>query len=253
MNLRDISAIVTTFNEEQNIEACLERLGGFGEIVVVDSFSTDRTLEIARRFPVVIYVRPYESAAKQKNWALETVRHPWVLILDADEILSDELRREIEMFDESSGVSGFWIGRESHYLGGPIRYCGWQRDRVLRFFDRSRGRYDEVEVHEEVSVKGRTSMFRGKLAHYPYRRIEQHLDKIEQYSSRGAREFVKRGGRFPVWNMIVHPPLRMLRMYVMQGGVLDGRRGFLLCLVSSYGVFLKYAKAWEYLRCHPKE
>jgi len=253
MNLREISVIITTFNEEPNIESCLHRLDGFGEIVVVDSFSTDRTLEITRRFPAVVYVRPYESAARQKNWALDRVRHRWVLILDADEVMSGELRREIEMFDESSGVSGFWIRRASHYIGAPIRHCGWQRDKVLRFFDRARGRYDEVEVHEEVDVQGKTSTFHGKLAHYPYRRIEQHLEKIERYSSRGAREFVRRGGRLPVFHMIVRPPLRMLRMYVIQGGILDGKRGFLLCLVSSYGVFLKYAKAWEYLKCRPKE
>jgi glycosyltransferase involved in cell wall biosynthesis len=249
MNLREISVIVTTFNEEPNIEACLDRLDGFGEVVVVDSFSTDGTLEVARRHPVVVYERPYESAAKQKNWALERVRHRWVLILDADEVMSDELRGEIERFDESSGVDGFWIRRASHYLGAPIRRCGWQRDRVLRFFDRTKGRYDEAEVHEEVEIRGNTSTFHGKLEHFPYRRIEQHLDKIETYSTRGAREYVHRGGKFPVFHMIVRPPLRMARMYLMQGGILDGRRGFLLCVVSSYGVFLKYAKAWEHLTC----
>jgi len=249
MNLSEISVIITTFNEEPNIEVCLDRLDGFGEIVIVDSFSGDGTLDIARRYPAVVYVRPYESAARQKNWALQRVRHRWVLILDADEVMTDELRREIESFDESNGVHGFWIRRASHYLGGPIRHCGWQRDKVLRFFDRTAGSYDEAEVHEEVKLQGSTSIFHGKLEHFPYRRIEQHLDKIESYSTRGAREFVRRGGKFPVFHMIVRPPLRMMRMYLMQGGFLDGRRGFLLCVVSSYGVFLKYAKAWEHLKC----
>ncbi len=251
MNVREISAIVTTFNEEGNIDDCLSRVEGFGEIVVVDSFSTDRTLEAARSHGAVIFVRPYESAAKQKNWALGMVRHRWVLILDADELLSDELRHEIEAFDETSGESGFWIRRDSHYLGGPIRHCGWQRDKVLRFFDRSKGRYEEVEVHEEVSLAGRAGTFRGRLEHHPYRRIEQHLDKIEQYSTRGAREFARGKRRFPLIQLMVHPAFRMIRMYVLQGGFLDGRRGFLLCLLSSYGVLLKYAKAWEYTRCRP--
>jgi len=248
MNLRDVSVIVTTFNEESNIESCLAPLEGFGEVIVVDSFSGDSTLEIARRFSAVVFLRPYESAAKQKNWALEIIRHRWVLVLDADEIVSDEIVREIGSFDENSGIDGFWIRRESRYLGEPIRHCGWQRDKVLRFFDRTKGRYDEVEVHEEVRLSGRTSMLRGALAHSPYRRIEQHLDKIEQYSTRGAREFARRGRRFALLHMLVHPPFRMLRMFVLQGGFLDGRRGFLLCLFSSYGVFLKYAKAWEYSR-----
>jgi glycosyltransferase involved in cell wall biosynthesis len=252
MNLRRVSVIVTTLNEEANLESCLAPLGGFGEIIVVDCFSSDSTLDIARRFPTVIFARPYESAAKQKNWALGLARHRWVLVLDADEIISPGLLREIEEFDENSGVEGFWIRRESHYLGRPIRHCGWQRDKVLRFFDREKGKYDEVEVHEEVGVRGAVSMFRGALAHHPYRRIEQHLDKIEQYSTRGAREFVKRRGRFALTRMVLDPPFRMLRMYILQRGFLDGKRGFLLCLLSSYGVFIKYAKAWEYSRCRPE-
>jgi glycosyltransferase involved in cell wall biosynthesis len=249
MNLRDVSVIVTTFNEEASIESCLAPLRGFGEIIVVDCFSCDATLEIARRFPAAIYQRPYASAASQKNWALDIARHRWVLVLDADEVVSEEILREIGEFEENSGIDGFWIRRESHYLGGPIRHCGWQRDKVLRFFDSTKGRYEDVEVHEEVSLGGRSSMLRGALGHYPYRRIEQHLDKIEQYSTRGAREFVKRGGRLAILRMLLDPPFRMFRMYVAQGGFLDGKRGFLLCLLSSYGVFLKYAKAWEYARC----
>ena len=252
MNLRRVSVVVTTLNEEANLEACLAPLGAFGEIIVVDCFSTDRTLDIARRFPAVIFSRPYESAARQKNWALGVARHRWVLVLDADEIASPALLHEIEEFDEGSGIDGFWIRRESHYLGRPIRHCGWQRDKVLRFFDREKGEYDEVEVHEEVTVRGKVSMLRGSLAHHPYREIEQHLDKIEQYSTRGAREYVKRGGRFAPARMLLDPPFRMLRMFVLQRGFLDGKRGFLLCLLSSYGVFIKYAKAWEHSRCRQK-
>jgi glycosyltransferase involved in cell wall biosynthesis len=249
MNRRSVSVIVTTLDEEANIESCLAPLSGFGEIIVVDCFSSDATLEIARRFPSVIYSRPYESAARQKNWALDLARHRWVLVLDADEVAGSSLIGEIEGFDEGSGIDGFWIRRESHYLGGRIRHCGWQRDKVLRFFDRTKGKYEDVEVHEEVSVRGRVSTLRSALAHHPYNRIEQHLHKIEQYSTRGAREYVKRGGRFAVLRMLLDPPLRMARMYVAQLGFLDGKRGFLLCLLSSYGVFLKYAKAWEYSRC----
>ena len=123
MNLSEISVIITTFNEEPNIEVCLDRLDGFGEIVIVDSFSGDGTLDIARRYPAVVYVRPYESAARQKNWALQRVRHRWVLILDADEVMTDELRREIESFDESNGVHGFWI-RRGGYINHRRVHCG---------------------------------------------------------------------------------------------------------------------------------
>jgi glycosyltransferase involved in cell wall biosynthesis len=236
--------LITSFNEAENIERCLESVTGFGEVVLVDSFSTDTTVEIARRYPVTVYSRPYRSAADQKNWGLGVLGHDWVLILDADEVLTEGLRAEIELLDPRRG-DGYWIRRSSVYLGRKIRGCGWQRDKVLRLFDRRRGRYQEVFVHEEVSMDGRVEILDQRLLHYPYRDIHQHFEKINEYSSRGARDYVERGGRFPLWNMLVHPPFRLLRMYVFQLGVRDGREGVILCLLSAYSVFLKYAKAWE--------
>jgi glycosyltransferase involved in cell wall biosynthesis len=248
LNLRDISVIVTTFNEETNLGRCLRAVNGFGEIIVVDSFSSDRTLEIARSFPSTIYTRPYRSAARQKNWALRQAKNGWVLILDADEEASEALVAEIKELD-TNACDGYWIRRESDYLGGPIRHCGWQRDKVLRLFRRSAGRYEEREVHEEVTLGRPARILRHYLKHYPYARVEQHFRKIDEYSTRGARDYISGGGRMPVFNMLVHPPFRFLRMYFLQRGVLDGYRGFILCLLSSYGVFLKYAKAWELKRC----
>lgn len=248
MRLSDISVIVTTFNEEANIKRCLDNLRGFDEIIVVDSFSGDRTLEIARGFPATICQRPYRSAAEQKNWALDRARNDWVLILDADEKAPDALIREIETLDPTA-AEGYWIRRVSDYLGRPIRHCGWQRDKVLRLFRRSKGRYEVKAVHEEVRMPSRVPVLKEALEHHPYRRIDQHFEKIEEYSTRGAIDYVHRGGRLPLVNMLLHPPFRFLRMYVMQRGVLDGKQGFILCLLSAYGVFLKYAKAWELKRC----
>lgn len=248
MNLSDVSVIVTTFNEEANVARCLSNLHGFGEIIIVDSFSSDRTVEIARSFPAIIYTRPYLSAAHQKNWALDQVRSDWVFILDADEAATDELIDEIAGL-AADGADGYWIRRESEYLGAPIRHCGWQRDKVLRLFRRSAGRYEERAVHEEVGLSGRIPILVNRLKHYPYRRVDQHFEKIEQYSTRGARDYIDGGGSMALVNMLLHPPFRFLRMYILQRGVLDGSRGFILCLLSAYGVFLKYAKAWEMKRC----
>lgn len=248
MNLRDISVIVTTFNEEANVGRCLRAMSDFGEIIVVDSFSGDRTLEIARSFPATIYSRAYRSAAQQKNWALDRARNDWVLILDADEEATDSLIAEIRELDPN-GSDGYWIRRQSDYLGGPIRHCGWQRDKVLRLFRRSAGRYQEREVHEEVALGKPSPILRRHLKHYPYARVDQHFRKIDEYSTRGAKDYLTGGGRVPVVNMLLHPPFRFLRMYFLQLGMLDGYRGFILCLLSSYGVFLKYAKAWELKRC----
>lgn len=248
MKLKDISVIVTSANEAANIGRCLDSVRGrFDEIILVDSFSSDDTLDIARKYPVTIYVRYYRSAAEQKNWALSTVKNRWVLILDADEELSEPLSEEIQRL-ETDGTHGYWIRRSSVYLGTKIRGCGWQRDKVLRLFDRTRGRYREVEVHEEVELDGVSGVLKERFLHYPYKDVHHHLQKINQYSSRGAKDYVERGGRLPLFNMIVHPPFRFFRMYVLQRGFLDRSRGLLLCLLSAYSVFLKYAKAWEYKR-----
>lgn len=244
MNIAEISVIVTSYNEEENLKRCLRNLKGFGEILLVDSFSTDGTVAIARAYGVTVYSRPYESAARQKNWALDRVRHPWVLILDADEEVTEDLRREIVDL-QPSGIDGYWIRRDSEYLGRRIRHCGWQRDKVLRLLRANSGRYVERAVHEEIALEGRAGSLENRLLHFPYSRVEKHLSKIEEYSTRGACDYVTRSGRFAVLNMLVHPPFRFLRMYVLQGGLLDGSSGFILCLLSSYGVFLKYAKAWE--------
>jgi glycosyltransferase involved in cell wall biosynthesis len=243
MNLRKITAIVTTQNEEVNIARCLDSLKGVGELIIVDSFSTDKTREIARRYPALIYERPYASAAKQKNWAIDLARSEWILILDADEQLSAELKQEIGALEVDPGVNGYWIRRQNEYLGSRITHCGWQRDKVLRLFRSGMGRYEERELHEEIELKGKEGFLMGKILHNPYKNMSHYLQKMEEYSKRGAQDYLKRGGRFPFVNLVLHPPFRFIRMYLLQRGFLDGYPGLKLCLFSSYGVMLKYAKA----------
>jgi glycosyltransferase involved in cell wall biosynthesis len=244
MNLDSISIVVTAFNEGANVGRCLDSARDFGERIVVDSFSGDDTVAVARERASVVYQRAYASPPDQKNWAVARARNDWVLVLDADEALDAATRAEIEALDPGP-YAGFWIRRRSDYLGRTIRGCGWQRDKVLRLYDRRRGRYPEAWVHEEVVLEGPAGRLSGRLRHTPYRDVEQHLAKIDAYTTRGARQYVERGGRLALVNMLVHPPFRFLRMYVLQAGVRDGYAGLVLCLLSSYSVFIKYAKAWE--------
>ena len=244
MNLDRISVVVTAFNEAANVGRCLDSARDFGERIVVDSFSSDDTVEVARERASVVYRRTYASPPDQKNWAVARAQNDWVLVLDADEALDDATRAEIAALDPGDHA-GFWIRRRSDYLGRTIRGCGWQRDKVLRLYDRRRGRYPDAWVHEEVALDGPAGLLAGRLRHTPYRDVEQHMAKIDAYTTRGARQYVERGGRMAVVNMLVHPPFRFLRMYVLQWGVRDGYAGLVLCLLSSYSVFLKYAKAWE--------
>lgn len=247
MNLDGISVVVTAFNEEANLARCLDSVRGFGEVIVVDSFSSDATMPMARARASVVYQRPYASPPDQKNWAVDRARNHWVLVLDADEAIDDATRAEIAALDPGTR-SGFWIRRRSDYLGRTIRGCGWQRDKVLRLYHRERGRYPEAWVHEEVALEGEAGWLAGRLMHTPYRDVAHHLDKIDAYTTRGARQYLERGGRAALLNMLVHPPFRFLRMYALQSGFRDGYPGLVLCLLSSYSVFLKYAKAWERAR-----
>jgi glycosyltransferase involved in cell wall biosynthesis len=247
VRLGDITVIVTARDEATNIGRCLGSARGFGETIVVDSFSGDETVDIARRASATVFQRAYRSPPDQKNWAVARARNDWVLILDADEWLDESLRAEIEAL-RPGARSGFWIRRRSEYLGRPIRGCGWQRDRVLRLYDRRRGYYPEARVHEEVVVSGEVGTLRARLGHRPYRDVAHHLRKIDDYTARGARQAVERGLRAPWIHLLLHPPFRFLRMYILQLGVRDGYPGLVLCLLSAGSVFLKYARAWELKR-----
>jgi glycosyltransferase involved in cell wall biosynthesis len=247
VRLRDISVIVTTRDEAANIARCLESARGFAETIVVDSFSGDETVDIARRARATVFQRAYTSPPDQKNWAVARAHNDWVLILDADEWLDGDLRAEIEALSPGAR-SGFWIRRRSEYLGRPILGCGWQRDRVLRLYDRRRGRYPEALVHEEVVVDGDVGTLHARLGHRPYRDVAHHLRKIDDYTARGARQAVDRGLSAPWLHLLLHPPFRFLRMYILQLGVRDGYPGLVLCLLSAAGVFMKYARAWELKR-----
>lgn len=243
----DISVIITTRNEAANLPRCLESVRGFGEIIVVDSFSGDDTVDIARHARATVFQRAYRSPSDQKNWAVARAQNDWVLILDADEWLNDALRAEIEALTPVV-QAGFWIHRRSEYLGRPIRGCGWQRDKVLRLYDRRRGHYPQARVHEEVELNGPAGRLRARLGHRPYRDVAHHMEKIDDYTARGARQAIERGLRAPWLHLLLHPPFRFFRMYVLQLGIRDGYPGLVLCLMSSAGVFLKYARAWELKR-----
>ena len=241
-----LSALVTTKNEERAIRACLESIRWADEVVVVDSGSTDGTLEIARSIADQVLDHEYESPAAQKNWALQKLRHSWVLILDADERVTPDLRQEIEsVLADPSRRDGYWIGRENYFYGKPIRSAGWQRDRVLRLFDRSKGAYRPVLVHEEVELRGRADRLRARLVHEPYRDLDQYFEKWSRYSRWSAEELRRRGVRASALRLLLRPWLRFARMYLLEGGFREGRRGIVLCGLAAFSVFTKYARRWE--------
>ncbi|MBW2305860.1 MAG: glycosyltransferase family 2 protein [Deltaproteobacteria bacterium] len=247
-----LTVLVPSFNEEGNIEGCLKGLTWADEILVVDSYSTDRTVELARQYTDRVLQHEYVNSAAQKNWAIPLAAHQWVLVVDCDERVSPELRQEIEsVLADPQGFDGFIIPRRNIFLGRPIRYCGWGPgdDTNVRLFKRDKGRYENKEVHADVVVDGgRVGKLRSPFVHRSYRNISHYLEKIHRYTDWSAGDVVKKGKPVGADKIILRPLATFFRMYVLKLGFLDGFHGLVLCALSSYYVMLKYVKAWERLR-----
>lgn len=246
--MEKITVIVPVCNEEKNLEACLDRLTWADELLVVDSGSKDRTLEIARRFSARILEHEYVNSATQKNWAIPQARHDWVLIIDADERVTESLREEIQKVLVREGgpdCEGYRIRRVTYFWGKPIHHCGWQNDRVLRLFNRHKGRYEDKEVHADVILGGKSGNLKEPLLHYTYHDFNQYFRKFQRYTDWGALELAKRGKTAEWRHLLLHPLFRFLRMYIFQRGFMDGLHGLVLCMLAAFSVFTKYAKLWE--------
>jgi glycosyltransferase involved in cell wall biosynthesis len=247
-----LTAIVTTFNEEVNVKACLESLDFADEILLVDSFSTDRTLAIARAFPggkLRIVQREYFGSAAQKNWAMDQVSTPWILIVDADERVPEALAGEIQSVLEAGPTAKhYFIRRQNFFLGRLIRHSGWSTDKVVRLFERGAARYPNRRVHADLATHGPTPTLAHPMLHETYRSMDQALEKLHRYATWAAAD-AYRANRSPgPIELVFRPVWRFFRMYVVQAGFLDGRHGLVLCALQAYGVFLKWARVWEWQR-----
>ena len=242
-----ISAIVITLNEEGNIEAALESLRWADEIIVVDSESADRTVEIARRFTNRIYIRPWPGYSAQKNFAAEQAQFDWVFSLDADERVSDELAREIERLKQGAEpeAAGFEMPRLTFYLGRWIRHSGWYPDRKLRLYNRKRGRWRGDFVHESIEVDGEVERLKGDLLHYTVNNSSEHHLRIDRYTSLAAAAMRAEGKRASVASITFAPLSAFIRSYILKLGFLDGMQGFAIARFAAHYAFLKNLKLWE--------
>ena len=255
-----LSVVLITQNEEGNLPRTLESVmplvrDGKGEIIVVDSGSTDRTVEIAQSYGAKVFVEAWKGFAAQKNLAMDKASMDWVLQLDADERLEPELAGEIEIALERSAtvggltISGFWIPRKNFFLGRWIRHGGFYPDPKLRLIRRGAGRFEEYGAHPTIKVNGPTGKLSNALLHDAYPTLRGYIDHMNSYSSMGAEVAVAKGHRrFSVGNIVIRPLLTFVYNYFIRLGFLDGREGLLLHLYHSAYVSWKYAKAWELSR-----
>ena len=249
----DLSVVIITKNEANNIAGALESVSWASDVVVVDSGSTDETVEIARRYTDQVSTRAWEGYGAQKNYATGLAAHDWVLSLDADERASSELAAEIgEVMQESPTMQGYRIPRTTRYLGRWIRSTDWYPDYQLRLYDRRVASWDSRYVHESVTVNGTVGRLRSEIRHHAYTGISDHLSTINHYTTLAAKQMAAERRRAGWTDLIAHPPLVFLRNYVLRGGFRDGVPGLIISLMNSYYVLLKFAKLWEQQSQHPR-
>jgi glycosyltransferase involved in cell wall biosynthesis len=243
-----ISAVVTTFNEENNVADCVASLLWCDEVVVVDSFSTDRTAEIARSFAKVkFFERAYRGSASQKNWAMDQTRFEWILIFDADERCTPELQAEITaLLSSGPTAEAYVIKRRVYFMDRVIRHSGWQHDRVVRLLRRGAGRYPNKRVHADMQTRGPAPVLRSPMLHYMVESFDQYLPRIVKYGFWGAAQGWKTNRSSGIAEVLGRPLWRFLRMYVLQLGFLDGMPGLVFCMLQAFGTYLKWAILWEW-------
>ena len=227
-----ISVVIITHNEEANIRRCLESI----------AFADEK---IALSYTSNIIKRKWEGFSKQKNYGISRARNEWILSIDADEVLSEELKQKIRYL-ESTKYDGFYMKRKPYFMGKFIRHCGWYPDKQLRFFKKSAGRFDENKlVHESVILKGRKSTLEQELLHFPYRSIGGYFEQFNKYTSLAAQQYMRDGRKFSKAKILINPIATFFKMYLLRFGLLDGFAGFCICVLSSCYNFVKYAKLWE--------
>lgn len=242
-----ISGIITTYNEERNIAECIESLLWCDEVIVVDSHSTDRTAEIARSYDKVRYSeRTYFGAASQKNFAMDQSVCDWMLILDADERCTPELRAEMEGLLSAPTHDAYVIRRKCFFLGKVIRFSGWRHDRVLRFLKRGAARCENRRVHAQLVSKDPPGLLENPMLHYMTHTLDEHIERTVRYSWWGAAQAWREGKTAGLTKVAGRSSFRFFRTYVLQLGVLDGMRGLVFCFLQATGTYLKWARLWSW-------
>jgi glycosyltransferase involved in cell wall biosynthesis len=246
------SATIITFNEEAKIADCIKSLLRVAdEIIVVDSYSTDETEKICTQFEVKFIKHEFEGYVGQKNFAMKQASYDYILSLDADERISEELEREIVRIKKDWGdADGYAINRFNNYCGHWIRFCGWYPDRKIRVWDRNRGSWGGTDPHDKVILdKSRVKRLQGDLLHFAYFSIDEHLKQMSKFAEVAAKAKFKKGER-PIFviHIILNPIFKFLKKYIFQLGFLDGYYGFVFCAAASSLNFFKYLRLYEYHR-----
>ncbi len=240
-----LTVIVPCYNNAPVIEPCLQSVRWADELLVVDAFSTDGTLEMARRCAHRVLQHEYVNYAAQNNWAIPQARHEWVLVVDSDERVSPELASEIQaLMHRGPERTGYWIRRDNYLFGRRVRFSGWGGDKVLRLFRRDLARLRDKRVHAGIELAD-TGTLAGRIEHHSVADMRAWAEKINRYSSWKAEDKSQRGTRCAIAQLVLRPPARFAKDLVLRLGLLDGWRGFLIAAMSAYAELIMAAKVLE--------
>jgi glycosyltransferase involved in cell wall biosynthesis len=240
--MANLSVIIITKNEAVNIRACIESVAWADEIIVVDSGSSDATVEICRELGAQVYVHDWPGFGMQKNRALGYATKDWVFSIDADERVTHELREGIQSAMQRGQAEGYEIPRLSSFCGRYMHHSGWYPDYVLRLFRRSSGKFSDDLVHERVIVNGPTGKLKSSLLHESFRDLEQLLAKINHYSTASAQMLHRKNRTASLKKAVGHALWAFFRSYFLRAGFLDGREGFMLAVSTAEGTYYRYLK-----------
>jgi glycosyltransferase involved in cell wall biosynthesis len=235
-----ISATVITKNESDNLAECLESLSWVDEIVIVDSGSTDDTVEIAKKYTDKVYVERWRGQGAQKNRAVELARGPWILSIDADERVPSRLAAEIRKAIADNPTCVFSVRRKNMYRDRWVRHCGWWPDWVVRVFRKDQARFSDHIIHESIQTKLPARKFPQAIVHHSFKSPQDFLNRAAWYAHHKAIEMHRNGRRASVWTAVSHACYSFVHTYVIRLGFLDGAAGMLIAVSNFVGVFYRY-------------
>ena len=248
-----LSAVIITLNEEKNIGRCLEAFKHLvDDIVIVDSNSTDKTAEIAESYGARIVQKKFDGYVKQKNFANAQAKFDHILSLDADEVLSPTLQNSIAKAKDSFDADGYTLNRLTNYAGKWVRHSGWYPDRKLRLFDRRKGRWEGLLIHEELKMDedAKIDHLEGDLLHYSFNSVEEHKRQSEKFTTLGAQADFQKGKKAPFYKIWLGPVVKFIQSYIFRLGFLDGKTGFTICWLSAAATHHKYVKLKQLYKSH---
>lgn len=244
-----ITALAITYNESVHISTYIEQLSFADEIIIVDSFSTDNTVSLARKYDVTLIQRKFDDFSKQKNFAIDQAKNDWIVFFDLDEQVPEVLANEIvQTVNSGNPEKAYHVKRDFHFMGKRMKYSGFQTDISVRLFNKNYCRYNGKPVHETIETTEKIGQFKHAVAHQTYKNFDNYNQKLSHYSRLQAEALYKKNVRPNAYHFIFRPFYRFLHQYFFRFGFLDGKEGFILCYVHAFSVFKRYLQLWTMYR-----